>query len=121
MLRFFLPDEDSSFLNFQRLFIRAPNGWALAASGWDETTPFYRNQLQATQNARKRADSHLSAARRVRRNALTEPDFSIQKRQSAVPHSGQLEVAKPLVELAQRYHHDAQTCQNATPRASITR
>jgi len=40
---------------------------ALPAGGWDETTLFYRNQLQATQTAWKRADSHQSGARCVRR------------------------------------------------------
>jgi hypothetical protein len=70
------------------------NGWALAASGRGERTPFYRNQLQATQTARKRADSHLSAARRVRRSALTEPASSIQKRHSAVQPGRQLDLPK---------------------------
>jgi hypothetical protein len=30
---------------------RVANGWALAASGQDETTPFCRNQPQATETA----------------------------------------------------------------------
>ena len=38
---------------------------ALPAGGWDETTPLCRNPLQATQTARKRADSHQSGARCV--------------------------------------------------------
>jgi len=31
---------------------------ALPAGGWDATTPFCRNQLQAAKTAWKRADSH---------------------------------------------------------------
>ena len=38
---------------------------ALPAGGWDETTPLCRNQLQATQTAQKRGDSHQSGARCV--------------------------------------------------------
>jgi hypothetical protein len=39
--------------------------WALPAGGRDEIMPFYRNQLQATQTAQKRGDSHQSGARCV--------------------------------------------------------
>ena len=38
---------------------------ALPAGGRGETAPFCRNQLQATQTAQKRADSHQSGARCV--------------------------------------------------------
>jgi len=41
--------------------------FALPAGVRDETTPFWRNQLQAMQTAWKRADSHRSGARCVRR------------------------------------------------------
>ena len=45
--------------------ISAAQRLALPASGRDERTPFCRNQFQATQTARKRADSHQSGGRCV--------------------------------------------------------
>ena len=53
----------------------ASQRFALPAAGRAEISPFYRNQLQATQSAWKRAESHLSAARFVGR---TERQFSWQ-------------------------------------------
>jgi hypothetical protein len=47
------------------LLINAAQRLALPAGGRDEITPLCRNQLQATQPAQKRADSHQSGARCV--------------------------------------------------------
>ena len=48
---------------------------ALPAGGRDEITPLWRNELQATQTAWKRADSHQSGARCVGRIYRTPTDL----------------------------------------------
>ncbi|MFT3890777.1 MAG: hypothetical protein QM730_04015 [Anaerolineales bacterium] len=51
---------------------RAAQRLALPAGGRDEIALFYRNPLQATQNASKRVDSHPSGARCVGRRSANE-------------------------------------------------
>jgi len=59
--------EKRLFRQFQRLALAAGDLDRLDPAGWDETTPFCRNQLQATRSAQKRADSHQLGERFVRR------------------------------------------------------
>ena len=46
------------FPGAQRLALPAGDLDRLDPAGWDEITPFCRNQLEATKAAQKRADSH---------------------------------------------------------------
>jgi hypothetical protein len=62
----------SEAMNVISTRLKAAQRLALPAGGWDETTPLCRNQLQATQTAQKRADSHQSGARCVRRVSSLE-------------------------------------------------
>jgi len=55
---------------------------ALPAGGRDEVTPFWRNQLQATQTAWKRAESHQSGARCVGRTLGTPTLLIDRKKQT---------------------------------------
>ena len=59
------------------LFGEAAQRFALPAGGWDETAPFCRNQLEDTQTARKRGDSHPSGARCVGLLSQIERGYSM--------------------------------------------
>jgi len=69
---------------------------ALPAGGRDETTPFCRSQLQATQTARKRADSHQSGARCVgQRFDYSEADIIMAAKQHLPVSSDSLHIRQP--------------------------